>query len=303
MLHRPLLVLAASTGRCFSSTPKAPRGGLALPLSYEIHIADAPLPVHRNAHPPVLVLHGLFDGKAAWRSTSKAIAAEVGVPVIPVDLRNHGRSPHDDLHTYEAMAADVEALCDKLSLAQVMVLGHSMGGKVAAHMALSRPHRIQKLVVADSPPSFVDLGTVFAEYMESMIQVEAANVSSVEEADAILAERTKDAPLRKYFLRNLKPQSSPLEPLRFQINLKSLHKAFSSDEMMGFPLRSTSSVFAGPALFLRALRANYISEKHFPDIKRLFPNSRIVEIESGHMIHNEKRQEFVALVSDFFLRS
>ena len=58
--------------------------------------------------------------------------------VITVDVRNHGSSPHVAEMDYHIMCDDVECLLDKLGIAKAIVLGHSMGGKIAMVMALTK---------------------------------------------------------------------------------------------------------------------------------------------------------------------
>ena len=55
-----------------------------------------------------------------------------------MDCRNHGESPHVSEMSYLSMAEDVEALIKKLDIPSAIVLGHSMGGKVAMALALTK---------------------------------------------------------------------------------------------------------------------------------------------------------------------
>ncbi|KAI9363978.1 mitochondrial hydrolase [Zopfochytrium polystomum] len=300
----PIAAARRHARRCFSASVSH---AAVLPLSHDIH-APKPLPeggsrpAGGGSPAPILVLHGLFGSKQNWRSLSKSIAAKTGSEVVPVDLRNHGDSPHAEVHSYEAMTADVEALCEKLGFPKVMLIGHSMGGKTAMHMALSRPHKVEKLVVVDMAPTIQNLGSLFGGYIESMKKVEAMNIKTAKAADAVLAERIKELPIRQFLLTNLKPPADPNAPLRFRINISSLEKALRTDSIAGFPLYNSLVPYRGPSLFLRGLKANYVTEKHFPDIGRLFPNSEIVGLDAGHWVHSEKPQEFVQTVSEFLVR-
>ena len=58
--------------------------------------------------------------------------------VITVDVRNHGESPHSPVMNYEVMAEDIEALLVDLNIRRAIVLGHSMGGKIAMTLALTK---------------------------------------------------------------------------------------------------------------------------------------------------------------------
>ena len=71
---------------------------------------------------------------------------------LRLDARNHGRSPHSDQFDYHAMAEDVAEYMMQHRLASASLLGHSMGGKTAALIALLHPELIAKLIVVDIAP-------------------------------------------------------------------------------------------------------------------------------------------------------
>lgn len=56
--------------------------------------------------------------------------------MISVDARNHGESEHSHDMSYESMAEDMLDLMSKLNLKKTVLLGHSMGGKIAMTLAL-----------------------------------------------------------------------------------------------------------------------------------------------------------------------
>ena len=58
--------------------------------------------------------------------------------MLTIDARNHGTSPHNPVLTYEAMASDLKHLLSKLHIEKCVLIGHSMGGKVAMTTALTQ---------------------------------------------------------------------------------------------------------------------------------------------------------------------
>ena len=78
---------------------------------------------------PIIILHGLFGQLDNWQSIAKVLADEF--EVVSVDLRNHGKSPHSKDFSYPLMAADVKKLVQKLGFEKIILIGHSLGGKVA----------------------------------------------------------------------------------------------------------------------------------------------------------------------------
>ena len=96
---------------------------------------------------PLVILHGLFGSSANWNGISRRLAGDYRV-IVP-DLRNHGRSPHHPGMSYPEMAGDVLALLDTRQLDRAVILGHSMGGKLAMCLALRHPERVSRLIVAE----------------------------------------------------------------------------------------------------------------------------------------------------------
>ena len=69
-----------------------------------------------------------------------------------LDARNHGKSPHTDEFGYDNMAMDVREYIQDHNLKNIVLMGHSMGGKTAMKIALEYPMRVSKLIVADIAP-------------------------------------------------------------------------------------------------------------------------------------------------------
>ena len=100
--------------------------------------------------PPVVVLHGLLGSARNWTGIAKHLAGTRRV--FALDLRNHGRSPWADTMSFEEMAGDVAAFIERQELSAAAVIGHSLGGKVAMRLALTRAGLVERLVVVDVAP-------------------------------------------------------------------------------------------------------------------------------------------------------
>ena len=104
----------------------------------------------RNAEPMVLV-HGMRSSGLGWQGTAEAFA-ETHRVYLP-DLRGHGASewPEKD-YSFESMRDDVHGFLVALGLADVILVGHSLGGTVALLVAQEYPERVSRLILEDSPP-------------------------------------------------------------------------------------------------------------------------------------------------------
>jgi pimeloyl-ACP methyl ester carboxylesterase len=101
---------------------------------------------------PVLCLHGVLDQGAIWGPLAPALA-EQGYRVIAPDFRGHGKSAHIGPEgNYQLLdhLGDVDALVQRLGLAQFHLVGHSMGAVVAAALATARPDWMKSLTLLEA---------------------------------------------------------------------------------------------------------------------------------------------------------
>jgi pimeloyl-ACP methyl ester carboxylesterase len=98
---------------------------------------------------PVVFIHGFGASIYGWRKTLPPVAA-AGYRVIAFDNRGFGFSDKP-AHGYStaAYAHLVVTLLDSLRIASAVLVGHSMGGAIAAEVALAHPDRVRGLVVID----------------------------------------------------------------------------------------------------------------------------------------------------------
>lgn len=107
----------------------------------------------RFAPPPLLLLHGFTGSAANWRHLVPAFAQSRRV--ITLDIIGHGRSPSPPdpaAYTMPHAAADILAVLDALEVAQVDLLGYSMGGRLALFTAVHHPDRIRRLILESASP-------------------------------------------------------------------------------------------------------------------------------------------------------
>jgi len=104
----------------------------------------------QGAGEPVLLLHGLAShAEHSWQATSWISLLASAYRVIAPDIRGHGQSDKFDTPQAYSLARlldDLIALLDGLQVAQVRVLGYSMGGWVALGLAAHHPERVRAVV-------------------------------------------------------------------------------------------------------------------------------------------------------------
>lgn len=101
---------------------------------------------------PILVVHGFTNVKEHWSEQAEVLAGSGWHVVVP-DLRGHGNSdkpPGEGSYSFRTFAADLVALADRLGWDRFTLLGHSMGGIVAQHIALDHGDRLVALILQDT---------------------------------------------------------------------------------------------------------------------------------------------------------
>jgi pimeloyl-ACP methyl ester carboxylesterase len=97
----------------------------------------------------VVLLHGLNFFGEYWEGTIEALAAE-GFRVIVPDQVGFGRSSKPIIpYSFQKKAANTKALLENLGVEKAVILGHSMGGMLAARFAYSYPGTTEKLVLVN----------------------------------------------------------------------------------------------------------------------------------------------------------
>jgi pimeloyl-ACP methyl ester carboxylesterase len=99
------------------------------------------------ANPLLIMIHGWLSHRGVWRTTVPALQERFYC--VAVDLLGFGdnEKPDDGDYRIAAQAQRIVALADELGFQKFNLLGHSMGGQIAVHVAaLDAPERVERLV-------------------------------------------------------------------------------------------------------------------------------------------------------------
>ncbi|MCB1851751.1 MAG: alpha/beta fold hydrolase [Gammaproteobacteria bacterium] len=246
---------------------------------------------YRDEHPTLIFLHGLFGASSNWHSIARKL--EPRFHILVPDLRNHGSSPHAQSMDYPAMGDDLAEFIEEHGLDSALLVGHSMGGKVAMWLALSRPALVSALVVVDIAP--VNYPNRFAAIFAALNRIDLHKLEGREQADRILAEEIGEFGLRQFLLQNLQWHDGHW---RWRTNLPVLQR-----EMPGittFPLPSAGGLYPGPVLFIHGSASDYMLPEYRPHTLALFPKARLRTIPgAGHWVYAEQPEPFFNVLNSF----
>ncbi len=240
--------------------------------------------------PPVLLAHGLFGSGKNLGGLARRLAETRRV--ISVEMRNHGDSFHDPDHSYPALAGDLAEVIAAHG-GQADVLGHSMGGKAAMMLALTRPALVRKLVVMDiAPYAYSHDQTALIDAMEAL-DLDGLRLRS--EADTRLSARIAEPGVRAFLLQSLDLKS---DPARWKYNLAALRAQMPL--LVGWPSDAPRGTFDGPTLFLAGAESDYCREPQLEAIRAYFPQAKTRFFAgAGHWLHADRPAEVAEVVATF----
>lgn len=246
--------------------------------------------------PPLIILHGLYGSSDNWVTIAKSLADSFTV-FLP-DQRNHGQSPHSNIHDYDSMRNDLFELAGDLKLNKFFLAGHSMGGKTAISFALKWPEMINGLLIADISP-FINETTRNSAYnqhltiLKAILSFDLSLISTRGEAESILLDKIPSEKVRGFILKNL--QRTTGNSFTWKINasslLNNLKKIMEGIDRMAY---ISQQITGFPVIFLQGEDSDYLPSDDFRDIQKVFPAAEFIKVaKAGHWIHSDRPDEVV----------
>ncbi|NNF01512.1 MAG: alpha/beta fold hydrolase [Bacteroidia bacterium] len=241
---------------------------------------------------PILILHGLFGSLDNWQSIAKRLSRHFSV--YSIDLRNHGRSPHDDIMNYRVMVEDILDFMDDSKIHKASLIGHSMGGKVAMKLAADHPDRIDKLVIVDMAP--VEYKAHHNDVFNALRSVDLHNVMNRSDAEVVLQEHLNEEAVIQFLMKGLYRDADMNFAWRY--NLEALYKNYDN-LLAGIEVEIP---YNRGVLFIKGEKSPYVGQKEEMKISKFFPSYEIEEIKgAGHWVHAESPDAFYAVLEAYLL--
>lgn len=102
----------------------------------------------RKSLPTVLLLHGACQSVWCWKFQIPFFEKYKRFNSIAIDLPGHGKSDGDGFRSIKKYSDFVNSFTDQLELEEVILLGHSMGGRIAQIFALDYPEKVVGCILA-----------------------------------------------------------------------------------------------------------------------------------------------------------
>jgi esterase len=241
----------------------------------------------------LIIIHGLFGMGDNWNTLGKKFSKYCKVYLI--DLRNHGRSPHSSDFNYDVMCDDVLEYIKDNNIVNPIILGHSLGGKVAMKFAFTYPDKIEKLIVADIAPRQYNTD-FYKNLLGTLYKLPLEDFDKREDIDKLLSSTFDDKGMRLFLLKNLYRNENKEFAWRFNVDV--LLEKVQNIQDASF----VSGKLNVPTHFIRGGNSDYINSTDELLIKKHFTDFSICTIDdAGHWLHAENPERFYDEVMGFCL--
>jgi pimeloyl-ACP methyl ester carboxylesterase len=241
---------------------------------------------------PVLLLHELGGNARDWDRQAAALASRRRV-VVP-ELRGHGRSPPPPGDTYTPFqhAADIQGLIDRLALKRPWVVGLSLGGLVALALALDHPEQLRGIVLVST--------TAHVDRYTREVESRWMKVFREEGVEAYLNRLLQDAYYPDWLLDHLD------EADRFREDQRHRRLAGIAPSVAGslsWDVRGQIARIRLPTLVVHGMDDRVVDPTSARILRQTILGSEMkLYANTGHLLHQERPEEFTRLLEDFFSR-
>ena len=223
------------------------------------------------------------------------------------------------------MAQDVVHFLKSQNIEKIILVGHSMGGKVAQALALLHPEFVEGLVVLDIAPvtysreedphwrAVEDILRAVHQVIEENAATAGAENTTKRDIDLSLRRSIPDPALRAFVLTNFDSRNN-----RWKIPIATMVQEL--DQIAGFDLTATattatattsvvgtpslsSTTYEGDVFIINGGQSRFVRHAYMDTIASFFPNHMLTTIRgSGHWVHAEAPDDLVALLKRYLDR-
>lgn len=244
-------------------------------IHYQVYRAGAP------ERPPILLIHGsTVDSRADWEAIAPELARRYRV--FAPDCRGHGRSTNPNMtYSFRELAEDAATFVRAMGYERAHIIGHSNGGNVALVTLMEHPEVVQSCIMQaanayvtryliEREPRMFDPDRVAREapdWMNEMIALHSEIYGNEYWQDLLWLTMKEIIS---------EPNYSPAELARVERPVLAI---MGAEDPVNAP------------------------DEHAQYIARHLPNAELwIPEKTGHNVHHERREEWLAKVLDFLER-
>lgn len=247
---------------------------------------------------PVLIQHGLSFFSYDWIEAADALASDR--EVVAMDMRGFGDSdfsPRGD-YSLAAFAGDTIALADHLAWREMVLIGHSMGGRNAAYCAAENADRMKALVLVDYSPQNAPAGS---KRVRTQVAGTPDTFESVDAAMRYFSNDPDERPRRARFEAYLRMVDGGYAIKRDPYFRDQFRRILETGEhpKLGVDMWQVLERLRCPTLVIRGARSDMFAAENVAKMRAANARIQVVEVDSGHNVAVENRAGFLSAVIPF----
>jgi pimeloyl-ACP methyl ester carboxylesterase len=241
-----------------------------------------------------VLIHGLGEAGYVWEHLCQELPA--GYHALAVDLRGHGLSPwsRDGRYEISQHVSDLVDVIGASGLKRAVLMGHSLGGEIALHVAARYPRTVAALALVEMGVDMGEAGIAVCAGIEDSLRT----YRSPEDYFRRLISLRPFAPppmLRKWAADALLPRADGMFDLRLDPAVASFHET-KNEQQLWDTLRQIQC----PTLVVRGARSAILRRQVAERMAAELPNSSLRTVErAGHAVMLENAAEFGNIVRIF----
>ncbi|MBO7937501.1 alpha/beta fold hydrolase [Streptomyces antibioticus] len=230
---------------------------------------------------PLVFVHGWTANRHRWDHQLAHFAEKRRV--VRFDLRGHGESGGAGVKTVAELANDLIALLDHLKIERCVLIGHSMGGMISQTVALTRPERVERMILVNSIARMTfSRGRGLLMAASTLVPYKLFVATNIQRAFAPGYPRDE---VRAYI------KSSADTPREVVMTLYGAMRAFDVLDRVG-EIRT-------PTLMIHGYHDVQLPVSQMLRMAKAYPDATVRIIDAGHELPVEKPAELTAAIDAF----
>ncbi len=248
-------------------------------------------------HQPMLLLHGFMAHAHVWDDF--ALRFRNHYHILALDQRGHGESQwaEDVAYTLDDHFSDIYQFIEALGLADLILLGHSMGGRNALFHTACNPLKTEKLILVDARPGNNQQASRELRDHLSVLPLQADSIDKVVQAILTLYPRLSEEVCFDTASHGYKKtqEGEYVPKYDVRMGIQAERSGYAAEDLWPF-LKNIPCV----TLIVRGKESRFLSSEDAYKMSRMIPRAELYEIpDATHLPALENPRIFDKTISDF----
>ncbi len=248
-------------------------------------------------HQPMLLLHGFMAHAHVWDDFASSLRNHYHI--LALDQRGHGESQwaEDAAYTIDDHFLDIYQFIEALGLADLILVGHSMGGRNALFCAACIPRKIERLILVDARPGNNQQASRALRDHLATLPLQADSLNQVARAiQTLYPNLSQEICFNMANHGYKKAQEGKYVPkYDVRMSIQAERSGYAAEDL--WPLMEN---VVCPTLIVKGKESDFVSHEDANKMNKIIPRAQLNEIpDATHLPALENPRVFIKVISDF----